>query len=168
MDEDDDEEEELQYICHQNSNGLVWMACLLIGSESSMDIFNNNDYLKGIYKAKKLLKLHCNAGHIYVYEKGWFGDIEVWYHPKGIANILYLKTLKKQHHVTYDSKDRDGVFKVFTKEGEVEFVPHETRLHYLDLEAQHESGLALVTTIRNNFEGYTKQEVEGAISAHHF
>ena len=103
---EDDEEEEL---------GI----CLLIDSEISIDIFNNKDYLKGIYMQKRPLKLHYNAGHIYV-KKGWFDDIEVWYHPKSIANILSLKTFKKQHHVTYVSKDRDGVFKVFTKEGVVD------------------------------------------------
>ena len=73
--------------------------------------------MKGVHKAKKPLKLHCNAEHTYVYKKGWFGDIEVWYHQKGITNILSIKSLMKQHHFTYDSKDRDGVFKVHTKNG---------------------------------------------------
>ena len=122
--------------------------------------------MKGVHKAKKPLKLHCNAGHIYVYKKGWFGNIDISYHLKRIANILSLKTLKKQHHVTCDSKDRDGVFKVHTKDGVVEFIPHESGLHYLDLKDQQESGVALVTTIKNNIEGYTKHEVEGAIKAH--
>ena len=128
-------------------------------------MFNNKDCLKGIHKVKKPLKLHCNLGHIYVHQKGWFCEIKVWYHTRGIANILSLKTMKKWHHVSYDSKDRDGVFKVFTKKGVVKFIPHESRLHYLDLEDQHESRVALVTTIRENFEGYTKYEVEGATRA---
>ena len=54
---------------------------------------------------------------------------------------------------------------MFTKKGVVKFIPHESRLHYLDLEDQHESRVALVTTIRENFEGYTKYEVEGATRA---
>ena len=125
----------------------------------------NKAYLKGAHKAKKPLKLHCNAGHIYLYEKGWFEEIEVWYYSKGIDNILSLKTLKNRHDVTYGSEDRGGVFKVHTKEGLVEFMLHESGLHYLDLKDQHESGVTLVTTIRDNFEGYTKHEVEGAIKA---
>ena len=82
------------------------------------------------------------------------------YHPKGIVNILSLKTLKKQHHVTYDSKDRGGVFKMYTKDGVIEYIPHESGLHYLDHKDQHESGVVLVSMIRNNFEGYSKHEVE--------
>ena len=104
-------------------------------------------------------------GHIYVYKKGWFGDVEVWYYPKGIANILSLMTVKNRHLVMYDSKDRDGVFKVHTKDGLVELMPDESELHLLNLKDQHESGVTLVTTIRDNFKGYTKHEVEGAVKA---
>ena len=55
-----------------------------------------------------------------------------------------------------------------TKDGLIEFVPHENGLHYLDLKDQHKSGVALVTTIRDNFKGYTKHEVEGAVKAWDF
>ena len=96
---------------------------------------------------------------------GWFGGIEVWYHPKGNANNLSLKTLKKRHHVAYDSRNRDGVFKVHTDQGIVEFIPHESGLHYLDLKGNEEAGVALVTTTRENFKGFMKKQVEGSIKA---
>ena len=73
-----------------------------------------------------------------------------------VLQTSYPKTLKKQHHVTYNSKDRDGVFMLYTTKGAIEFIPHESGLHYLDLKDQHESAVALVMTIRNNFKGYTK------------
>ena len=77
----------------------------------------------------------------------------MWHHPKGIANILSLKTLKERHQVTYNSKDRDGVFKVHITQGVVEFIPHESGLHFLDLKDKTDDGIALVTTIRKNIEG---------------
>ena len=40
--EESDVENELGYIYHQNLLGLNWKTCLLIDSESSIDIFNNN------------------------------------------------------------------------------------------------------------------------------
>ena len=49
-----------------------------------------------------------------------------------------------------------------------EFIPHESGLHYLDLKGNEEDGIALVTTIKENFEGFTKKQVEGAIRAHCF
>ena len=54
---------------------------------------------------------------------------------------------KKRHHVTYDSKDRNGVFKVYTTQRLVEFMPHENGLHYLDLKEKGVAGVAFVTTI---------------------
>ena len=78
-------------------------------------------------------------------------------HPKWIANILSLKTLKKRHHVTYDSQDRDGAFKVHTTKGVVEFIPHESKFHYLDLNDHGENEVALVKTLWDNYEGYTKK-----------
>ena len=47
-------------------------------------------------------------------------------------------------------------------------MPHESGLHYLDLKEKQEAGVVLVTTIRDNFEGYTKKQVEGAIKAQRF
>ena len=101
-------------------------------------------------------------------KKGWCSNIEVWYHSKGIANILLLETLKYRNHITYDSQDRDGVLKVHTTQGVVEFMPHESRLHYLDLKENEEAGIALVTTTRENFEGYTKKQVKGTINGRQF
>ena len=89
----------------------------------------------------------------------------MWYYPKGTTNILSLNTLKNHHHVTYDSKDQDGGFKVHTSQGIIEFMPCKSGLHYLDLKDKNEVGLALVTKVRENFEGYIKKQVEGAIKA---
>ncbi len=54
----------------------------------------------------------------------------VYHNPYGIENVLSLESIKGKHRVIYNSWDRDGVFKVHTKEGVVEFKPSEKRLHY--------------------------------------
>ena len=96
----------------------------------------------------------------------------VWCNQSLVSSKRYCKYSvpegpEKRHYVTYVSKDRNGMFKVHTKQGIVEFIPHESELHYLDLKDNEEAGVALVTTIRENFEGYTKKQVEGAINACH-
>ena len=45
-------------------------------------------------------------------------------------------------------------------------MPHESGLHNLDLKKNEEAGLALFTRVGENFEGYTKKQVKGAIEAH--
>ena len=53
-------------------------------------------------------------------------------------------TLKERHHVTSNSKDRDGKFKMHTSQGIIKFIPHESSLHYLDLKDKEEEGTILV------------------------
>ena len=57
--------------------------------------------------------------------------------------------------MTYDSRDRDDVLKVYTNQEIVDFIPHESGLHYLDLKDNEEA----------DFKGSTKKQVEGAIKA---
>ena len=101
----------------------------MIDSESSVDVLNDAEHMISIHKAKKPLKLHCNAECVKITKKGWFGEIKVWYHLSGIAYILLLKTLKERHHITYASQDTNEVFKVDTDKDTVTFIPCESRLH---------------------------------------
>jgi hypothetical protein len=106
----------------------------------------------------------------------------VYHNPNGIANVLSLKLVAEKHMVMYDSLDRNGVFKVHTKDGVVEFKPSERGLHYVDVSVegdvvQHmlattdmsggedDKECMMVTTVRGNFEGYTRHEIKKAQEA---
>ncbi len=72
--------------------------------------------------------------------------------PYGIANVLSLNRAKQRHRVTYDSKDRGGVFQVHTNKGIVEFKPSTQGLHYHDVsDASSNIELMLVNTVSENF-----------------
>ena len=58
------------------------------------------------------------------------------------------------------------MLKVHSNQEIVEFIPHKSGLNYLDLKDNKEVGVALVATIQENFEGFTKKQVEGAIKPH--
>ena len=73
--------------------------------------------LKNIRKSSKPIKIHCNAGMTKTDLEGKLGEMTVYHNPDGIANVLLLKSVAEKHRVTYDSWDRDGVFKVHTKLG---------------------------------------------------
>ena len=60
----------------------------------------------------KYLRVNCNAG---VTHTNKIGDLPgysdtVWYNPKGIANILSLGLVQKNHPVTYNSQDGNEFF----------------------------------------------------------
>ena len=62
-----------------------------------------------------------------------FGDTPVYLDAMGIVNVLSLYRLGQKFKVTYDSEDRGGVFKGYTKAGVVEFMPTVKGLHALNL-----------------------------------
>jgi hypothetical protein len=107
-----------------------------------------------------------------------------------IANVLSLKSVAEKHRVIYNSWDWNGVFKVHTKDGVVEFKPSERGLHYVDVsveegdvvqhmlvtanvskgkdEEEIESAnkeCMMVTTVWGNLEGYTRHEIKKAHNA---
>jgi hypothetical protein len=145
--------------------------------------------LKNIRKSSKPIKIQCNAGMSKTELKGELGGMTVHHNPNGIANVLSLKSVVEKHRVTYNSWDWNGVFKVHTKDGVVEFKPSERGLPFVDVSVegdvvQHMLVTAdmpkgkdnkeiesankecmMITTVGRNFEGYTRHEIEKAQEA---
>ena len=74
-------------------------------NQSTVDVFHNDKLLRNIRVSPHgHMDIHCNAG---VTTTNLIGDLpgygQVWYHPKGIANILSLSRVKEKYKVTYDS-----------------------------------------------------------------
>jgi hypothetical protein len=113
-----------------------------------------------------------------------FGNTPVYFNSRGIANVLSLYHLGRKFWVTFDSTDRNGVFQVHTKHGVVEFKPTPKGLHTINLKDNPDAAFLLVndadvqmphvtlnkphvTTVRTNFEGFSRKQVEGATAARH-
>jgi hypothetical protein len=105
-----------------------------------------------------------------------FGDTPVYFDPRGIANVLSLYQLGQKFKVTYNSTDRGGVFKVFTKDKVIEFAPTVKGLHAINLRNNPDAAFLLVNdadltfqspikTIRRNYDGFTKKQVQRATLA---
>jgi len=94
----------------KNHHEQVPSTWLLLDNQSTIDVINNASVLKNISKSTTTMNIHCNAG---VASTSLVGNLpgysKVWYHPKGITNILSLShIIKKGYHVTFDSKDGDN------------------------------------------------------------
>jgi hypothetical protein len=164
---------------------------LLLDNQSTVKQIANPSMLKNIRKSSKPTKIHCNAGMSKTDLKGELGGMTVYHNPNGIANVLSLKSVAEKHRFTYDSWDRNGVFKVHTQNGVVEFKPSERRLHYIDVSTERDvvqhmlvtadisieeeeydkdgesvtKECMMVTTVRENLEGYTRHKIEKAKEA---
>jgi hypothetical protein len=146
--------------------GIVNKNYILLNNQSTVDQIANPKFLKNIRKANKPITVHCNAGSTVTNLEGELGSMTMRHNPHSIANVLSLHSIKQKHQVTYDSWDQDGVFQVHTPGGVVEFKSSPRGLHYLNL-ADEDSKIEymLVNTVRENFEGFTKHEIEKATEA---
>ncbi len=148
------------------ARGVVNRNYVLLNNQSTINQIANPSLLVNIRKAKSLIMVHRNNGLLYTNLEGDLGGITMYHNPYEIANVLSLESTKAKHRVTYDSWDHDGVFKVHTKEGIVEFKPSEKGLHYHDTSKDNSNfECMLVNTVRDNFKGHTKHNIAKAKEA---
>jgi hypothetical protein len=149
---------------------------VLLDSQSTVHLFSDPTHVKNIHPAAHPIRVHCNKGALDTTHVADFGHTPVFFDPRGIANVLSLYQLRQKFKVTYNSTDRGGVFKVFTQAGLVEFKPTEKGLHAINLRENPDAAYVLVNdaglaspspinTVRNNFEGFTKKQVQRATLA---
>ncbi len=91
---------------------------------------------------------------------------EVWYNPKGIANILSMANVKKYYRITYDSSQGDGFIVHKTDETQRCFKESDKGLFYLDTPEQPKATV-LVTTVEDVKSNYTIQDYKQAELARH-
>jgi hypothetical protein len=150
----------------KREKGVLNKNWLLLDSQSTVDQVANPALLKNIRKAASTVTIHCNAGSTSTDLEGDLGSVTVKHNPHSIANVVSLHETKQRHRVTYDSWDRGGVFQVHTDGRIVEFKPSSHGLHYHDIsDPSSNVELMLVDTVRENFEGYTRHDVERAREA---
>ena len=78
---------------------------ILLDSQSMVDLFCNAALLTNLRVVGRTLKIRCNAGNM---TTNMVGDLDgygtVWYHKKGIANILSLYRVTTNFHVQFYSR----------------------------------------------------------------
>ena len=119
------------------------------------------ELLDNIRDADVPMRGHCNAGVKVISKVGDFGGVESWLDETGIANILSIPVLKKLgYHITYDS--HDNYYQVSKDGVSFRFNEGDDGLPYINA---GEEGLIFVQTVRQQYEGFTKKQVEKAILA---
>lgn len=123
--------------------------------------------LKNVRVVDTILKGNCNAGVTTSNEKGTFGgQFDLWLNRNGIANLLSIPQLEEDGYVINYSTHGEWV--VTTPQGKEIVFKRDTglcnRMPYIDMR-EHQGAFAMVQTVRDKFEGYTKRQVEKAILA---
>jgi hypothetical protein len=138
---------------------------ILLDSQSTMDLFCDEDMVNTITKTTQTMKLKSNGGCMTTKKKATINGYKkrVWFNKDAITNIFSLKNLTEQYRVTYDSDDKKFVVHR-EKDGKpnMEFRMHPSGLHFFDPEEMH---YVFVNTVTGNKEGFTKRQIQGAENA---
>ena len=83
---------------------------IVLDIQSTVNCFCEEKYLDNICQVESTALIRCNGG---VQKINWMRDFRgfpepVWLDKGGIANIIYLKRVKKYFKILYDSDDGNG------------------------------------------------------------
>lgn len=175
----EEEEEMLSFFMKKESSSpIVQRARRTLNEDhvylDSCSTFNQvftDKHIEDIEKVTTILKGRCNAGISTADEKGWMmGMFHMWLVRNGIANILSIPQLERDGCILEYKTGGDwslttpqGISLVFKRDkGLCEGMP------YISIKENQEALAMLqpsIQTVRKNYEGYTKKEIEKAILA---
>ena len=125
--------------------------------------------LEDVHEVQRGLVGHSNCGSTTMNEVGNLGKIEgMWVNEGGIANIVPLEMISKIWRITYDSAGgmNAGHFVIHTDQGNIVVRKNSKGMPFIDLDGvDGEMALDFVQTIRGNYDGFTRREVEEARAA---
>ena len=142
---------------------------LLLDSQATKHVFCNHKLAKNLRRSKRGIRVHGHGGSR---DTDIIGDVSglkdpVWIDQGGIANVLSLKQVREQHHVTYVNDDQGASFIVHKLKGnDIVFTEHPSSLCFHDAKRrieEHEE--ILVTTVKEKLELHTEREVARSAEA---
>jgi hypothetical protein len=170
-------------VINQEQHPFGWMACsivmgkientmkewVLINTASTVNVFCNKEFVRDIRKATPLV-VHTNAGTFTVREKAklpWC-DMDVWYDPTAITNVLSFAIMQEKFPHIYDNSKADA-FIVKTPSGDLQFKPLSKNLYvYKPRNGESEPSVNetnKLATLKENKSFYTNQQIERAKQA---
>ncbi|KAL7470808.1 hypothetical protein ACHAXS_011072 [Conticribra weissflogii] len=150
-------------VLHQTGRGGLNKNHVYLDTCSTFHQLVNKDLVSNMHESQTGLVGHCNAGTTTTTTKGKFGSLDVWVNDKGIANILSFDKLEQHFDISYHTKNTNKTFIVHTLKGDVHFKRNELGLPYIDASnSDKQAQICLVNTIRENYEGFTKREIDEA------
>jgi hypothetical protein len=140
---------------------------LYLDSTSSFHQVFTDEHLDNLQLAGDTLCADRNAGTNFATKKGWYCNLfDLWLVRNEIANLLSLPQLKADGFTV--SYHTSGNWIVTTPQGkEITFYRKENgvchRFPYIDMHSTN--AVAMVQTVCQRYEGYTKRKVQDAIAA---
>lgn len=142
---------------------------ILIDSCSNVNLAYDKSLLSDMHNPGHSIAVNCNAGRINLTKQGKMGNYPapVWFHPRGIANIMSMADIAKHYRLTMDTKEQNCI-KLHRPDGTaVAFTPTDNGLYKYEMQkGETAQGFwNFLETVADRSKPYTKREIKQAKEA---
>jgi hypothetical protein len=121
-----------------------------------------------ISKNRDPFNTFSNGGGITYTSKGKiniFKELECYYNPNCLVNIISLDLLQRKYHTTFDSASKNA-FKVEVSDSvTITFEGFGSGLYLFNLNTPTTYPISLLNTVKENKQFFSRREIEGAEAA---
>ena len=162
---------------HSDSS-VVPKHWLLLDSRSTISSICNPDLLKDIVTIDEPVRVFTNGGSQDYHERDTLKlmDFQAYFNPSSMANILSLSEIADMYRITMDTKASPSITVHISGDNKLAFMKCGSRLYFYDIGTSHDdnknssinnkvTNYSFLTTVANNKEFFTRQEIEKADEA---
>jgi len=153
--------------------GSIPLNTLVLDSGATVNLMNNPNFLKNIKSTTKAITIHCGGATV---SNNQVGDIcddlrnlplphtGYFFHPTGVANLLSLARVSKDHRVVLDTAI-ENAFYVYSDDGTyIKFELNANKLYCLHVD-DGTSPHVFLTTVEGQSKSYSDIDVRRATLA---
>jgi hypothetical protein len=153
--------------------GSIPLNTLVLDSGATVNLMNNPSFLKNIKQTSTAITIHCGGATVSNNQVGEICDElrnlplptkDYFFHPTGVANLLSLARVSKEHRVFLDTSI-DNAFYVYDDDGSyIKFELNKNNLYCLHVD-DGSSPHIFLTTVDGKSKSYSDLDVRRATLA---
>ena len=141
---------------------------IIVDSGSMFNCFRERNLVANIHSCDPF-NIFSNGGGMTYTDKGTinvFKELDCYYNPECLVNIISLDLLQRKYHTTFDSEKKNA-FKVEVSDTlTITFEGFGSRLYFFNLNTPVTAyPFSLLNTVKENKQFFSRREVEGAEAA---
>jgi hypothetical protein len=153
--------------------GSIPLNTLVLDSGATVNLMNNPSFLKNIKETSTAITIHCGGATVLNNQVGEICDElrnlplptkDYFFHPTGVANLLSLARVSKEHRVVLDTAI-ENAFYVYADDGSyIKFELNKNNLYCLHVD-DGSSPHTFLTTVDGKSKSYSDLDVRRATLA---
>ncbi len=150
------------------ARSILTPGSIIVDSGSTFNCFRERNLVSNIHSCDPFSTLSNGGGMTYT-EKGTldvFKELDCYYNPECLVNIISLDLLQAKYHTTFDSEKKNAFTVKVSDVLTITFEGFGSGLYFVNLNTPVNAyPLSLLNTVTENKQFFNRREIEGAEAA---